>query len=54
MKEVYISQQTRNAMLSTYTNNILPLEKSLNKNLEEFSTEDIVILLENSNGISRG
>ena len=54
LEEVYPNLETRRSMISNYSSNILYLEKLLNKDLMNFTAEEVESLLLNANGISKG
>ena len=54
LEEVYPNLETRRSMISNYSSNILYLEKLLNKDLRNFTAEEVESLLLNANGISKG
>ena len=54
LEEVYPNLETRRSMISNYSSNILYLEKLLNKDLMNFTVEEVESLLLNANGISKG
>lgn len=54
LEEVYPNLETRRSMISNYSSNILYLEKLLNKDLMNFTSEEVESLLLNANGISKG
>jgi hypothetical protein len=54
LNEVYEENTTKETMKSSYKNCILPIEQNLNKDIMDFSTEEIRDLLINTNGISKG
>lgn len=54
LEEVYPLETTRETQMSNYLNNLLPIEKILNKDLMYFNTEEIENLLINMVGVSGG
>lgn len=54
LDEVYSLETTRETQMSNYLNNLLPIEKILNKDLMYFNTEEIENLLINMVGVSGG
>ena len=54
LEEVYPLETTRETQISNYLNNLLPIEKILNKDLMYFNTEEIENLLINMVGVSGG
>ena len=54
LEEVYPLETTRETQMSNYLNNLLPVEKILNKDLMYFNTEEIENLLINMVGVSGG
>lgn len=54
LDEVYPLETTRETQMSNYLNNLLPIEKILNKDLMYFNTEEIENLLINMVGVSGG
>ena len=54
LQEVYPLETTRETQISNYLNNLLPIEKILNKDLMYFNTEEIENLLINMVGVSGG
>ena len=54
LDEVYPLETTRETQISNYLNNLLPIEKILNKDLMYFNTEEIENLLINMVGVSSG
>ena len=53
LDEVYPLETTRETQISNYLNNLLPIEKILNKDLMYFNTEEIENLLINMVGVSK-
>ena len=54
LDEVYPLETTKETQISNYLNNLLPIEKILNKDLMYFNTEEIENLLINMVGVSGG
>lgn len=54
LQEVYPLETTKETQISNYLNNLLPIEKILNKDLMYFNTEEIENLLINMVGVSGG
>ena len=54
LQEVYPLETTKETQMSNYLNNLLPIEKILNKDLMYFNTEEIENLLINMVGVSAG
>ena len=54
LQEVYPLETTKETQISNYLNNLLPIEKILNKDLMYFNTEEIENLLINMVGVSAG
>ena len=54
LDEVYPNQETKITMVSNYKNNILYVEKLLEKDLMYFTTEEIESLILNASGVSSG
>ena len=54
LEEVYTNEETRQTMISNYKNNILYVEKLLEKDLMYFTTEEIESLILNASGVSSG
>lgn len=54
LEEVYPNLETRKSMVSNYKNNILYVEKLLEKDLMHFTTEEIESLILNASGVSSG
>lgn len=54
LEEVYPLETTKETQISNYLNNLLPIEKILNKDLMYFNTEEIENLLINMVGVSGG
>lgn len=54
LNEVYPNEETRQTMISNYKNNILYVEKLLEKDLMYFTTEEIESLILNATGVSSG
>lgn len=54
LDEVYPNQETKVTMVSNYKNNILYVEKLLEKDLMYFTTEEIESLILNASGVSSG
>lgn len=54
LEEVYPLENTKETQMSNYLNNLLPIEKILNKDLMYFNTEEIENLLINMVGVSAG
>ena len=54
LEEVYVNEETRITMISNYKNNILYVEKLLEKDLMYFTTEEIESLVLNASGVSSG
>ena len=54
LDEVYPLETTKETQISNYLNNLLPIEKILNKDLMYFNTEEIENLLTNMVGVSGG
>lgn len=54
LDEVYPLEETRQTMISNYKNNILYVEKLLEKDLMYFTTEEIESLILNASGVSSG
>ena len=54
LDEVYPNQETKVTMISNYKNNILYVEKLLEKDLMYFTTEEIESLILNASGVSSG
>lgn len=54
LEEVYVNEETRITMISNYKNNILYVEKLLEKDLMYFTTEEIESLILNASGVSSG
>ena len=54
LEEVYPLETTKETQISNYLNNLLPIEKILNKDLMYFNTEEIENLLINMVGVSSG
>ena len=54
LDEVYLLETTKETQISNYLNNLLPIEKILNKDLMYFNTEEIENLLINMVGVSGG
>ena len=54
LDEVYPNQETKVTMISNYKNNILYVEKLLEKDLMYFTTEEIESLVLNASGVSSG
>ena len=54
LDEVYPNQETKITMVSNYKNNILYVEKLLDKDLMYFTTEEIESLILNASGVSSG
>ena len=54
LHEVYPLETTKETQISNYLNNLLPIEKILNKDLMYFNTEEIENLLINMVGVSGG
>ena len=54
LEEVYPLETTKETQISNYLNNLLPIEKILNKDLMYFNTEEIENLLINMVGVSAG
>ena len=54
LDEVYPNEETRITMISNYKNNILYVEKLLEKDLMYFTTEQIESLVLNASGVSSG
>ena len=54
LDEVYPLETTKETQISNYLNNLLPIEKILNKDLMYFNTEEIENLLINMVGVSAG
>ena len=54
LEEVYLLETTKETQISNYLNNLLPVEKILNKDLMYFNTEEIENLLINMVGVSGG
>ena len=54
LDKVYPNQETKMTMISNYKNNILYVEKLLEKDLMYFSTEEIESLILNASGVSSG
>lgn len=54
LDEVYVNEETKTTMISNYKNNILYVEKLLEKDLMYFTTEEIESLILNATGVSSG
>ena len=54
LDEVYPLEETRQTMISNYKNNILYVEKLLEKDLMYFTTQEIESLILNASGVSSG
>ena len=54
LEEVYPNQETKITMVSNYKNNILYVEKLLEKDLMYFTTQEIESLILNTSGVSSG
>ena len=54
LHEVYTNEETRQTMISNYKNNILYVEKLLEKDLMYFTTQEIESLVLNASGVSSG
>ena len=54
LDEVYPNEETKITMMSNYKNNILYVEKLLEKDLMYFTTEEIESLVLNTSGVSSG
>lgn len=54
LEEVYPNEETKTTMISNYKNNILYVEKLLEKDLMYFTTEEIESLILNASGVSSG
>ena len=54
LDEVYTNEETRQTMISNYKNNILYVEKLLEKDLMYFSSDEIESLILNAAGVSSG
>lgn len=54
LDEVYVNEETKMTMISNYKNNILYVERLLEKDLMYFTTEEIESLILNASGVSSG
>lgn len=54
LDEVYVNEETKMTMISNYKNNILYVERLLEKDLMYFTTEEIESLVLNASGVSSG